>query len=64
MYFKRKIIMEAKIFIENLSKVRSNYSDPDQALSQPNTCDILSRDIDTDDKRLIYELLQNVLKKH
>ncbi|MFV0599462.1 MAG: sacsin N-terminal ATP-binding-like domain-containing protein, partial [Bacteroidales bacterium] len=47
------------LFIENLSKAKSNYSNPEQAIDQANSCDSLSNDIYTDNKRFIYELLQN-----
>ena len=59
MYFKRKILMEQRLFIDNLSKAKSNYLNPEQAIDQANSCDSLSNDIYTDNKRFIYELLQN-----
>ena len=51
--------MEAKKIIDDLSKAKSNYSNPEQAIDQANSCDSLSNDIYTDNKRFIYELLQN-----
>lgn len=50
---------KAKNFIEALSREISNYNNPEQAISQANSCDSLSSDIYTDSKRFIYELLQN-----
>lgn len=51
--------MEAKNFIDNLSQRNADYNNPEQAISQAGSLELLSRDIYTDDKRFIYELLQN-----
>nr|MCU0393997.1 hypothetical protein [Thermoflexibacter sp.] len=51
--------MQNKQFINNLSQKRANYNDPEQAISQSNALELLSKDIYTDSKRFIYELLQN-----
>jgi hypothetical protein len=51
--------MQEKIFIETLSRKKSDYKNPEQAIDQANSCDSLSSDIYTDSKRFIYELLQN-----
>lgn len=51
--------MNGKIFIQELSQKIANYNNPEQAISQANSCDSLSNDIYTDSKRFIYELLQN-----
>lgn len=51
--------MQERIFIENLSRKKSDYKNPEQAIDQANSCDSLSSDIYTDSKRFIYELLQN-----
>lgn len=48
-----------KQFIEKLSKKRANYNDAEQAFSQAQALHLLSKDIYTDRKRFIYELLQN-----
>lgn len=51
--------MEHKSFILNLSQNNSNYNNPEQAITTANLCDTISRDINTDSQRFIYELLQN-----
>jgi hypothetical protein len=51
--------MEAKKFIEERSKNNANYNNPEQAITTANLCNTISRDINTDSQRFIYELLQN-----
>lgn len=51
--------MQEKIFIENFSKTKSDYNNPEHAIDLANACNALSSDIYTDSKRFIYELLQN-----
>jgi hypothetical protein len=51
--------MEYENFIDNLSQNNANYNNPEQAITTANLCDTISRDIITDSKRFIYELLQN-----
>ncbi|TAF66449.1 MAG: DUF3883 domain-containing protein [Cytophagales bacterium] len=51
--------MEYKNFIENLSQNNANYNNPEQSITTANLCDTISRDINTDSQRFIYELLQN-----
>ncbi|WP_338813286.1 ATP-binding protein [Bernardetia sp. Wsw4-3y2] len=51
--------MKAQLFIEKLSQSNTNYLTPEQAISQANSLDLLSKDIYTDEKRFVYELLQN-----
>ncbi|NDV77818.1 sacsin N-terminal ATP-binding-like domain-containing protein [Dysgonomonas sp. 511] len=52
--------MTENLFIKNLSEEKRNgYGTPETAIDQANSCDALSSDIYTDDKRFIYELLQN-----
>jgi hypothetical protein len=51
--------MEFKNFIDNLSQNNANYNNPEQAITTANLCDTISRDINTDSQRFIYELLQN-----
>ena len=51
--------MEYKNFIDNLSQNNANYNNPEQAITTANLCDTISRDINTDSQRFIYELLQN-----
>lgn len=48
-----------KQFIDSLSQKRANYNDAEQAFSQAQALHLLSKDIYTDSKRFIYELLQN-----
>ena len=43
-----------KLFIDNTS-----YTTPDQATNQASSLDALSKDLYTDSKRFVYELLQN-----
>jgi len=51
--------MENKLFIELLSQNNANYNNSEQAITAANLCDTISKDINTDSKRFIYELLQN-----
>jgi hypothetical protein len=51
--------MKEKDFIENLFTERSNYNNPEQAISQAQAIQLLSADVYTDTKRFIYELFQN-----
>jgi hypothetical protein len=51
--------MEYQKFIENLSQNNANYNNPEQAITTANLCNTISRDINTDSQRFIYELLQN-----
>lgn len=51
--------MEYKNFLSNLSQNNANYNNPEQAITTANLCDTISRDINTDSQRFIYELLQN-----
>jgi len=51
--------MKEKDFITNLFTERSNYNNPEQAISQAQAIQLLSADVYTDTKRFIYELLQN-----
>ncbi len=51
--------MEPKKFIDSLSQNNANYNNPEQAITTANLCETISRDINTDSQRFIYELLQN-----
>lgn len=51
--------MKEKQFIDNLFAERSNYNNPEQAINQAASIQLLSADVYTDAKRFIYELLQN-----
>lgn len=51
--------MNAKEFIDNLTQKNANYNNPEQAITTANLCETISRDINTDSQRFIYELLQN-----
>ncbi|MBD2458616.1 DUF3883 domain-containing protein [Nostoc sp. FACHB-87] len=51
--------MKEKIFIENLTRKNSDYNNPELAITTANLCNTISRDINTDSQRFIYELLQN-----
>lgn len=51
--------MNNKQFIDNLSQKNADYNNPEQAITTANLCDTISRDINTDSQRFIYELLQN-----
>jgi hypothetical protein len=51
--------MEYKNFIDNLSQNNANYNNPEQAITTANLCETISRDINTDSQRFLYELLQN-----
>jgi hypothetical protein len=46
-------------FIERLSTKNANYNDPEQAINQANSLQLLSADIYVDSQRFVYELLQN-----
>ena len=48
-------------FISELQKRRSNYTHPDQATTQEQSLNQLSRGIYTEDERFIFELLQNAV---
>jgi hypothetical protein len=50
---------ETSSFINALSEARANYNNPEQAITTSNLCDTISRDINTDSQRFVYELLQN-----
>ena len=49
----------AKSIISKLEQEKSNYTSPGSAQDQANSLESLSTDIYTDNKRFIYELLQN-----
>ncbi len=51
--------MNNKQFIDYLSQKNANYNDPEQAINQANSLQLLSADIYVDSQRFIYELLQN-----
>lgn len=51
--------MREKIFIDNLNRKNSDYNNPELAITTANLCNTISRDINTDSQRFIYELLQN-----
>ncbi|MDI9357361.1 MAG: hypothetical protein QM528_00260 [Phycisphaerales bacterium] len=51
--------MEPKKIIDELSQNRVDYNNPEQAITTANLCDTISRDINTDSQRFVYELLQN-----
>lgn len=51
--------MTEKEFIENLNRKNSDYNNPELAITTANLCNTISRDINTDSQRFIYELLQN-----
>lgn len=51
--------MEYKNFIDTLSQNNANYNNPEQAITTANLCETISKDINTDSQRFIYELLQN-----
>jgi hypothetical protein len=51
-------MIEKKI-IQELEKIKSNYTSPESAQDQANSLESLSSDIYTDSKRFIYELIQN-----
>ena len=46
-------------FIQSIYKRKSTFPSPEEALDKANACDIISKDIYTDNTRFIYELLQN-----
>ncbi|MCW2258613.1 MULTISPECIES: sacsin N-terminal ATP-binding-like domain-containing protein [Sphingobacterium] len=52
-------MMNEKEFINNLTTHNSDYNNPELAITTSNLCDTISRDINTDSQRFIYELLQN-----
>lgn len=51
--------MSHELFIQNLTQKNSDYNNPEQAITTANLCETISRDINTDSQRFIYELLQN-----
>ena len=51
--------MTEKEFIDNLNHKNSDYNNPELAIASANMCNTISRDINTDSQRFIYELLQN-----
>ncbi|MBD2519192.1 DUF3883 domain-containing protein [Nostoc sp. FACHB-973] len=51
--------MREKRFIDNLTHNNSDYNNPELAITTANLCNTISRDINTDSQRFIYELLQN-----
>lgn len=51
--------MTEKEFIDNLNYNNSDYNNPELAIASANMCNTISRDINTDSQRFIYELLQN-----
>ncbi|MBG1267486.1 sacsin N-terminal ATP-binding-like domain-containing protein [Nostoc sp. WHI] len=51
--------MTEKRFLENLTHNNSDYNNPELAITTANLCNTISRDINTDSQRFIYELLQN-----
>jgi hypothetical protein len=51
--------MSEQDFIKKLSRKNADYNNPEQAITTANLCDTISKDINTDSKRFIYELLQN-----
>ena len=46
-------------FIETLRSRKSDFPTPEEALDKAHACDIISKDIYTDNTRFVYELLQN-----
>lgn len=46
-------------FIDNLRNRKTNFPAPEEAIDKANACNLLSRDIYTDNTRFLYELLQN-----
>ena len=53
-----QIYMETN-FIDNLRNRKTNFPAPEEAIDKANACNLLSRDIYTDNTRFLYELLQN-----
>lgn len=51
--------MTQEQFINKLTVKNSDYNNPEQAITTANLCDTISKDINTDSQRFIYELLQN-----
>jgi Domain of unknown function (DUF3883) len=51
--------VEEEQFITNLFSKTVDYNNPELAITTANLCDTISRDINTDGQRFIYELLQN-----
>ncbi|MGF1532743.1 MAG: sacsin N-terminal ATP-binding-like domain-containing protein [Bernardetiaceae bacterium] len=51
--------MKHKNFIDDLSQNNANYNNPEQAITTANLCETISKDINTDSQRFLYELLQN-----
>ena len=50
---------EEEKFINDLTRKNSDYNNLEQAILAANLCNTVSRDINTDGQRFIYELLQN-----
>jgi Domain of unknown function (DUF3883) len=50
---------EEEKFINDLTSKSSDYNHPKHAIDLANLCNTVSRDINTDGQRFIYELLQN-----
>jgi Domain of unknown function (DUF3883) len=50
---------EEENFINDLNHKKLDYKHPEQAIDLANSCNTVSRDINTDGQRFIYELLQN-----
>ncbi len=51
--------MKEKKFIDELNRRNSTYNNPDLALTMANLLNTISKDINTDSQRFIYEILQN-----
>jgi hypothetical protein len=51
--------MHPRDFINNLTKIKSEYNHPSQAEDQANSLDTISDDIYSESERFIYELVQN-----
>lgn len=51
--------MSQEAFIGNLTRKNSDYNNPELAITTANLCNTISKDINTDSQRFIYELLQN-----
>lgn len=52
-------MLSDKSLIEHIKKQNSEYNSPESAMNQANALDTLSTDIYSDDKRFVFELLQN-----
>ncbi len=46
-------------FIQHLQERKSKFPSPEEAIDKANACNLISKDIYTDNTRFIYELLQN-----